>query len=44
MFFFIQTLSEVDKNVILKVNFINSAKSITKDLKWYIEKAKHIKL
>ena len=44
MFSFTKTLTEVNKNAALQVNSISCAKSITQDLKWYIEKDERIKL
>lgn len=44
MFSSTKALTEVNKNVVLQINSINSAKKIIKDLKWHIKKDKYIKL
>lgn len=44
IFSYTKTLTKVNKNTVLQVNSVNGIKKITKDLKWYIKKDKHIRL
>ncbi len=44
LFSFIKILIQVNINVILKVNSVNNAKKIKKELKWHIKKNKQLKL
>ena len=44
MFSSTKTLTMIDKNTVLHVNFVYDAKNIREDLKWYDEKVEYIRL